>query len=69
MNKIKENIIDNLQWVNGQIVVKHEIGHLPFEADITDVVNYGQENLITVLCDNALISTTIPQGKIVEIPK
>ncbi|XP_037032155.1 beta-glucuronidase isoform X5 [Bradysia coprophila] len=55
-------------WVNGQIVVKHEIGHLPFEADITDVVNYGQENLITVLCDNALISTTIPQGKIVEIP-
>lgn len=49
--------------------MKHEIGHLPFEADITDVVNYGEENLITVLCDNALISTTIPQGKIVEIAK
>lgn len=50
------------------LVVKHEIGHLPFEADISDTVRYGEENRITVLCDNALLQNTIPQGKIVELP-
>jgi beta-glucuronidase len=49
--------------------VKHEFGHLPFEADITDVLKYGHENRITVLCDNVLIQTTIPQGKILEMSK
>lgn len=51
------------------MAVKHEIGHLPFEAEITDLVNYGRENRITVLCDNALIQTTVPQGKITEVAK
>lgn len=51
------------------MVVKHEIGHLPFEADISDVLEYGQENRITVLCDNALLQTTIPQGRVIEAPK
>jgi beta-glucuronidase len=58
-----------LQWINGELVVKHEFGHLPFEADITDVLKYGQENRVTVLCDNVLIQTTIPQGKILEMAK
>lgn len=49
------------------MVAKHEIGHLPFEADVTDVLQFGQENRVTVLCDNALIQTTVPQGKIVEM--
>lgn len=48
-------------------MVKHEIGHLPFEADITDALKYGEENRITVLCDNALLANTIPQGKIIEM--
>ncbi|XP_070140538.1 beta-glucuronidase isoform X3 [Drosophila kikkawai] len=55
-------------WINGQKVVKHEIGHLPFEAEVTDILNYGAENRITVMCDNALIQTTVPQGKITEVP-
>lgn len=54
------------KYINGEQVVKHEIGHLPFEADITNQLKYGQENRVTVLCDNALLQTTIPQGKIVE---
>lgn len=49
-------------------MVKHEIGHLPFEAEVTDILNYGAENRITVMCDNALIQTTVPQGKITEVP-
>lgn len=51
------------------MVVKHEMGHLPFEAEITNFVKYGEENRITVLCDNALIQTTVPQGKITEVAK
>jgi hypothetical protein len=48
-------------------VAEHSIGHLPFEADITNVLKYGQENRVTVLCDNVLTSTTIPQGTISEV--
>lgn len=51
------------------MVVKHEIGHLPFEADITDTLKYGEENRITVQCDNTLLENTIPQGKILEVPR
>lgn len=43
--------------------MKHEFGHLPFEADITHILKYGKENRITVLCDNVLLQTTIPQGQ------
>jgi beta-glucuronidase len=53
-------------WINGDLVVRHAFGHLPFEAEISNHLNYAQENRITVLCDNVLLQTTIPQGKIVE---
>ncbi|XP_023033558.1 beta-glucuronidase isoform X1 [Drosophila willistoni] len=55
-------------WVNGQQAMKHEMGHLPFEAEVTHLLKYGEENRITVMCDNALIQTTVPQGKITEVP-
>ncbi len=51
-------------WINGEHVVQHTFGHLPFEADITNHVVYGNENRITVLCDNTLTLLTIPQGQI-----
>lgn len=51
------------------MVVKHEMGHLPFEAEVTNFIKYGEENRITVMCDNALIQTTVPQGKISEVKK
>ncbi|XP_054741321.1 beta-glucuronidase-like isoform X1 [Anastrepha obliqua] len=53
-------------WVNGQKVMSHAIGHLPFEAEITREVKFGAENRLTLLCDNTLLNTTIPQGKILE---
>ncbi|KAL1374926.1 hypothetical protein pipiens_004787, partial [Culex pipiens pipiens] len=59
---------DSVVWINGQQVLKHEFGHLPFEADISQVLEYGKENRITVLCDNVLLQVTIPQGKIVNSP-
>ncbi|XP_037944931.1 beta-glucuronidase isoform X2 [Teleopsis dalmanni] len=56
-------------WINGEMIIKHEMGHLPFEAEVTNALKYGEENRITVLCDNALIQTTVPQGKITEVAK
>jgi beta-glucuronidase len=53
-------------WINGENVARHAFGHLPFEAEITNQLKFGQENRITVLCDNVLLQTTIPQGKIIE---
>lgn len=53
-------------WINGDLVARHAFGHLPFEAEISSHVKYAAENRITVLCDNVLLQTTIPQGKVVE---
>ncbi len=53
-------------WINGQFVVQHTFGNLPFEAEITNRVNYGKENRITILVDNTLTPDSIPQGRIVE---
>lgn len=44
--------------------MNHEIGHLPFVADISQYLEFGKENLITVACDNTLHADTIPQGNI-----
>lgn len=40
----------------------HDIGHLPFEADITNLLKFGEENRVTVSCDNTLRQDTVPQG-------
>lgn len=69
IKKLKKKSILLIQWINGNQVLKHAIGHLPFEAEITDYVEVGTENRITVLCDNALDQTTVPQGRIVETQK
>ncbi|XP_051172320.1 beta-glucuronidase-like [Leptopilina boulardi] len=53
-------------WVNGALVTNHEMGHLPFEAEITSFLIYGGKNKITVVVDNTLLQTSVPQGKIVD---
>lgn len=53
-------------WINGVYVTQHTFGHLPFEAEISNHVNYGKQNRITVLVDNTLTPDSIPQGRIVE---
>ncbi|KAJ2949191.1 hypothetical protein O0L34_g6134 [Tuta absoluta] len=54
-------------WVNGKAVTFHEIGHLPFEVEITDVVHHNSSNLLTVAVDNTLLSDTIPQGSVSDL--
>jgi beta-glucuronidase len=51
-------------WVNGQQVAHHKGGFLPFEADITDVADFGGNNRITVMVDNILTWDILPAGYI-----
>lgn len=53
-------------WMNGEHVVQHTFGHLPFEVDVSNNLNYGNENRVTVLCDNTLTLFSVPQGQISE---
>jgi len=54
--------ITNL-WVNGKHVGEHSIGgYTPFHFDITDYVNSGSENTITVSADNRRNENIPPDG-------
>jgi beta-galactosidase len=39
-------------WVNGKLAGTNNIGYLPFEFDVSGLLNFGGSNTITVLCDN-----------------
>lgn len=56
-----------LQWVNGIHVVEHEGGHLPFEADISKLVQTGPQTTcrITIAINNTLTPHTLPPGSII----
>ncbi|KAJ8681399.1 hypothetical protein QAD02_017186 [Eretmocerus hayati] len=54
-------------WFNGQVLVNHEIGHLPFEAELSNLALFGQKNRITVAVDNMLVKTSVPQGRIDDV--
>lgn len=49
-------------YLNGEPVVSHVGGHLPFSAEVTEVLRYGRKNLLTVAVNNTLTAATIPQG-------
>uniref|UniRef100_A0AAY4ENX1 Beta-glucuronidase n=1 Tax=Denticeps clupeoides TaxID=299321 RepID=A0AAY4ENX1_9TELE len=53
-------------WVNGIKVTEHEGGHLPFEADIGDVLRKdpGTACRITIAVNNTLNLHTLPPGTI-----
>ncbi len=49
-------------WVNGCSVGAHQGGFLPFEFDITSVVQAGKKNPLVIRVSNELSPETIPQG-------
>ncbi|XP_017057256.1 beta-glucuronidase [Drosophila ficusphila] len=53
-------------WINGRNATSHSIGHLPFETEISKLVSFGEENRVTVMCDNRLGNRTVPQGSVYE---
>ncbi|KAJ9576669.1 hypothetical protein L9F63_025433, partial [Diploptera punctata] len=41
----------------------HEGGHIPFQAEVTSVLKFGEKNLISVAVNNTLTDITVPQGE------
>lgn len=51
-------------YVNDRLLVEHEGGYTPFEADLTDFVRPGEEFRLTIGVNNVLTHETIPPGKV-----
>lgn len=49
-------------WVNGTEVGSHEGGYLPFDLDVTGLVEPGEEFVLTACVNNELTFETIPPG-------
>ncbi|MCI6739579.1 MAG: beta-glucuronidase [Bacteroidales bacterium] len=49
-------------YLNGRLICERQGGFLPFEAEITNWLLPGQENLLTIAADNTIDSTTLPVG-------
>jgi len=50
-------------WVNGQLVARHEGGHTPFTADITDVLTSSETQTVVVRAEDDPRDLTQPRGK------
>ena len=48
-------------YLNGKLITEHKGGFLPFEVEIQDIANAG-DNLLTVAVDNVIDYTTLPVG-------
>jgi beta-glucuronidase len=51
-------------YVDERFVAEHVGGYTPFEADVTDLVQPGQEFRLTIGVDNRLTNETIPPGRV-----
>ncbi|XP_013419250.1 beta-glucuronidase [Lingula anatina] len=52
-------------WVNSIEVVKHTGGHLPFEREVSEHLNFSGANRVTIAINNTLTPETLPPGEIV----
>jgi beta-galactosidase/beta-glucuronidase len=50
-------------WVNGRFVVRHEGGHTPFEADITEVLLSQAQQVVVVRAEDLPTDLGQPRGK------
>jgi beta-glucuronidase len=55
-------------WVGDTLVVSHEGGYTPFEADITYVADPGAQTRVTVAVNNELTWQSIPPGVVEQMP-
>ncbi len=53
-------------YINGSEVTSHEGGFLPFWGNISDYLNFGGENRITVIVNNVLDAHTLPPGRVIH---
>ena len=53
-------------FVNGENIYTHKCGYTSFRVDITDYVEYGEDNLIAVKLDTTENSTVPPFGFVID---
>ena len=53
-------------YVNGEQVLTHSCGYTAFSADLTDRLNYGDENLVTVRLDSRESLNVPPFGHVID---
>lgn len=51
-------------YINGVKTGVHEGGHLPFAFEITDQIQWGQENIVAISVENFLQPTRVPSGNL-----
>lgn len=56
-------------FLNGKRLGEHETGYTPFEFDVTDVLDFEKENLLTVRVENILSTDTVPMGNLCNDPE
>jgi beta-galactosidase/beta-glucuronidase len=56
-------------WINGQFAVRHEGGHTPFSADITELMGDSGNDIVTVRAEDNPEDLTQPRGKQYWEPK
>lgn len=49
-------------FVNGQKIRSHEGGFLPFAAEVSDAVKFGEDNVVSVKINNELHRDALPAG-------
>lgn len=62
--RIESAHYNSVVWLNGQEVMTHAGGHLPFEADVTKLIYSSKKNRVTVAVNNTLSPTTLPPGEV-----
>ncbi|WP_422933124.1 beta-glucuronidase [Sinomonas sp. P47F7] len=55
-------------FIDGALVVEHQGGYTPFEADITEHVTAGGSFRLSVAVNNELTQATIPPGTVTDAP-
>jgi len=53
-------------YVNGELLQVHEGGYLPFDVDISNRVNFGEENDIIVVVDSRELAEIPPYGHVID---
>ncbi len=55
-------------WVGEKEVVTHRGGFVPFEVEVTDLLQYGRPNRLTVALNNELSLSAMPPGRQYRTP-
>jgi len=53
-------------YINGKLLQVHDGGYLPFDADISNCVNFGEENDVIVVVDSREIPEIPPFGHVID---